>query len=276
LPGLNLSRRTLDGLLKYPWAYGERADYPNKWGYYQTEKELFDWVRVERGPQQRSLTAEIMDWADDITFAVHDLIDFYCAGRIPIDRCKGEVSAEREKLVEGMFLRKPKWLKERSAYVEALESIIDQFRFQPDRQFTDSPTDRAKVYEFSTSLIRHYVGSIHILKSPVPDSSSLVQVDGEARREVEVLKQFIWQFVIKNPNLALPQEGQRTAIRTVFDRLLQAATRKDYHLFPSAYQDTILAARKCEERVRVVSDCVSGMTEKEIIHFYRCLVGLSG
>ena len=25
-----------------------------------------------------------MDWADDITYAIHDLVDFYCAGLIPL------------------------------------------------------------------------------------------------------------------------------------------------------------------------------------------------
>ena len=27
-----------------------------------------------------------MDWADDITYAIHDVADFYVAGKIPLDR----------------------------------------------------------------------------------------------------------------------------------------------------------------------------------------------
>src|SRR5579883_3145671 len=34
----------------------------------------------------QSLEAALMDWADDITYAVHDLIDFFCAGQIPLER----------------------------------------------------------------------------------------------------------------------------------------------------------------------------------------------
>ena len=72
--GLNLTVRVLDGMLKYPWGYQANSHYADKWGYYSTESEVFDWVRTGRPTLQRSATAEIMDWADDITFAIHDFM----------------------------------------------------------------------------------------------------------------------------------------------------------------------------------------------------------
>ena len=85
IPGLNLSRMTLDGILKYPWGYANRPrDYKNKWGYYETEKRVFTWARRGKPKNQLSIIAEIMNWADDITFAIHDLLDFYCAGEYPL------------------------------------------------------------------------------------------------------------------------------------------------------------------------------------------------
>src|SRR5208282_460856 len=38
----------------------------------------------------RSVEAELMDWADDVTYAVHDVEDFYRAGRIPLDKLKND------------------------------------------------------------------------------------------------------------------------------------------------------------------------------------------
>ena len=270
ISGLNLTRRTLDGILKYPWPHGS-ANNPKKWGYYSTERVVFAWVRDGRPRGQRSVIAEIMDWADDITFAIHDLLDFYCAGRIPIDRCKGNESNERERLIRGMLKRKEKWRSGRLKYIEALTSIIGEFPFEPDERYTGSLSDRARLYDLSTGLIRYFVGSLRL--SPGRGSTAIVSIDPDARREVEVLKQFIWEYVIENPELAVPQHGQRVAIRTVFTELLDASRQKKFYLFPSAYQETIGAARKKADRVRICADCISGMTEKEIMHFYRCLQG---
>lgn len=86
--GLNLTRGTLDGILKYPWAYGTRKN-PKKWGYYSTEKQVFEWVRAGSPRKRRSVIAEIMDWSDDITFAIHDLMDFYRAGQNRLIAARG-------------------------------------------------------------------------------------------------------------------------------------------------------------------------------------------
>ena len=40
--GLNLTRATLNAILKYPWLRGENPDQPNKWGAYETEREEFN------------------------------------------------------------------------------------------------------------------------------------------------------------------------------------------------------------------------------------------
>jgi dGTPase len=272
VPGLNLTRMTLDGLLKYPWASGDRAN-SKKWGYYGTEKDIFDWVRLTRPQRRRSVIAEIMDWADDITFAIHDLLDFYCAGKIPIDRCKRKDGAERRRLIAGIFRRKPEWRGERSKYEEALAEILDQFPFEPEERYNDSTADRARLYAFATALIGTFVYSFKLRAEGA--GTPAVAIDPDARRIVELLKQFIWEYVIENPDLAVPQSGQRAAVRGVFKELLKAATQKKYFLFPSGFQTIVSKARSKIERVRTVADCVSGMTEKELMHFHRCFQGLN-
>jgi len=85
LPGLNLTRATLDAALKYPWARGEVSR--SKWCFYPSE--LDEAARVREGvPEerrhQRSVEAQVMDWADDVAYAVHDIEDFTLAGAIPL------------------------------------------------------------------------------------------------------------------------------------------------------------------------------------------------
>jgi len=83
--GLNLTRATLNALLKYPWHREPSGKKNKKWGYYHhTELAEFQWVRDgQTGDERKSVEAEIMDWSDDIAYAVHDLEDFYRAGFAP-------------------------------------------------------------------------------------------------------------------------------------------------------------------------------------------------
>ena len=104
IPGLNLTRATLDAILKYPWF---RADTPpernRKWGAYSSERKEFEWVRGEEPRTfRKSPEAEIMDYADDIAYAVHDVEDFYRTGLIPLDRL-GTNEGEVDKFLEGTF-----------------------------------------------------------------------------------------------------------------------------------------------------------------------------
>jgi dGTPase len=85
LPGLNLTRATLDAALKYPWARGEVSR--SKWCFYPSELE--EAARVRDGVEEdrryrRSVEAQVMDWADDVAYAVHDIEDFTLAGAIPL------------------------------------------------------------------------------------------------------------------------------------------------------------------------------------------------
>lgn len=84
--GLNLTHSTLNAILKYPRS---REEDDNKWGYYPSEANRFGWTR-EGIPDGKTLEAEIMDYADDVTYAIHDVVDFYKGGLIPLGLLLGE------------------------------------------------------------------------------------------------------------------------------------------------------------------------------------------
>ncbi|MFC7229984.1 dNTP triphosphohydrolase (plasmid) [Salinirubellus salinus] len=94
--GLELTRATLNATLKYPWS---RKANDSKWGYYPDDEDAFKFAREPLPPErdgEKTLEAQIMDFADDLTYALHDTADFYRAGLIPLNRIFLEVTTEDE------------------------------------------------------------------------------------------------------------------------------------------------------------------------------------
>jgi len=88
--GLNLTRATLDATLKYPWL----RQFPGtKYGVYAEDAEVFGWIRTGAPDGRPCLEAQVMDWADDVAYSVHDLEDGFHAGLITFKNLNS--SAER-------------------------------------------------------------------------------------------------------------------------------------------------------------------------------------
>ena len=285
-PGLNLTRATLNGVLKYPWARRENPKKIDKWGAYESERDQFLWARelvVERGREQEpSAEAMLMDVADDITYSVHDVDDFYRAGLIPIDRLRVD-PGERQRFYREVFERVsgtlPADLNE--SYLEqSFEKLI--LKIPQDKPYEGTMRDRGLLRDLTASLIGDFVRSVGIERAG-GGVSKLTQPK-QRRAEIFMLKQLTWHYVIKNPALASQQQGQRTIIRTLFNVFHKAALdEKDGNVdvFPVGMRETLRGIIESKgdaaprETTRAIIDFISSLTEEQAVDACHRLTGVS-
>ena len=93
--GLNLTRATLDASTKYPWPrhragdpHGTHSDGTarsvRKFGVYDDDLPVFTWLREGTTGVERCIETQVMDFADDVAYSVHDLEDGIVAGKIDL------------------------------------------------------------------------------------------------------------------------------------------------------------------------------------------------
>ncbi len=273
---LDLTRATLNATLKYPLLHSPRAD---KYGAYEADQEAFAFARAGPAPPDNvvCLEAQIMDWADDITYSVHDVEDFYRAGRIPLDRL-GLVTKEREGFRRRVEQRWPKIgrkspLPAGTSPADIVASTFDDIVRVPG-PYDGTRESRAQIYNVSSELIDRFVSETR-LQPPGPGVAEALDIPVRTRATVAVLKELIWHYVIEASALATHQHGQREAIRALFRILYEAHGDERPYLFPAAFQDAakgLDAAAPAAERARLVADAVASLTDQQAIRLYQRLL----
>ena len=251
--GLNLTKATLNAVLKYPWLKKEGI---KKWGAYKTEKEVFDWVRNDAGDERKSPESEIMDWADDVTYAVHDLEDFVRAGLIPLflhnisedEKGKFLKSARQRLAVED----NQEW----SKYEEAYKRLVSLIPFYGP--YIGDTQQRTSMRLFTSILISRYINAFK-LNVPSDNSQKYATIPDNERIETKLLKQLTWHYVIENPSLAIQQFGFKKVIKDLFQVYND---EKNDRLVPPLLWFT---RDDSASQARIAADIISSMTDSQAL-----------
>ena len=275
--GLNLTRATLNAILKYPWVRKTSGKEHNKWSVYDSEEHIFKWVRAPRkGDTGKTLEAEIMDFADDIAYSVYDLEDFYKAGKIPLERLiQGHHSTEMELFLKGTFER---WQRDKKqapgTEAECRSAIIAASTFFPPFPYSGTRSQRGFLRDMTSFFVGKYIVGLSLHKPAKPDEAR-VEIIPALKREMRMLQELTWHYVIKNPALATQQHGYRKVIKELFEALLAAIKEGNWALFPPSVSELIRDTSDSAENVRIVADFIASMSEPQALELYQRLMGIS-
>lgn len=268
---------------KYPWPRNSPSNHNGKWGTYSSEEHFLEWAKAPRPPEyeSKSVEAELMDWADDVAYAVHDVEDFYRAGLIPLERLIGD-GKERDDFLSRTFKRLgakrtlPSIKKQRLE--EALSEILLYVRVREPYQ--GSRSQRAELRNSTSFFIGRYINSVELVES----NSEPIQIADDYEAEVTMLKQLTWNYVIENPALETQQHGQKRVIRELFEVFMDASSpnsssKTNWTMFPVEYREELEKTEGLDnaekERTRIVADLIASMTEQQALKMYQRLTGVS-
>lgn len=262
--GLNLTAATLRASIKYPWLRGTTGKKQRKFGAFGTEAEILHRLYAGLAPESRPLEAQIMDWADDVAYSVHDLYDFALAGIIPLHQLK---------LASGKELRSLLPVSLEKVRDAAFESVVASLRLLP------SP-NLATASRFSSQLVgdlKNWVStqitrftSLELSVTGKPGLRQLVTL-GSVEDEVAILKAITYRYAIGSPALAVRQKGERSILRALFEILVEDALGQQRLM-----SDEARARLEREQApVRAVLDTISSMTDAQASSLYQKLSGIS-
>jgi dGTPase len=267
--GLNLTRATLDASCKYPWL---RRPGLRKFGAYAADAAALAWVRYGAPPDRRCLEAQIMDWADDVAYSVHDVEDGILAGRIDLAAIADPAEcAALLGLAAQHFWPDPGALASAADALVALPVVdaVRGFRVATApaaahialKRLTSELVGRFLVAATDATRERHGEGALQRY------AADLV-VPAWARAEVALLKAVALRYVMSDPRRLVMQAGQRALLAELAAALRDGAPAS---LDPVLAQDWVTADDDAG-RLRVVVDQVALLTDQQAVARHATLV----
>ena len=281
--GLNLTRATLRAVLKYPWM---RSPDPGnkryrKYSIYSLDRQALEFANPEHSDTQ-SIEASIMDFADDITYSVHDLEDFYLAGLIPLELLATDWD-EFDRFITAWLRESPnnRVAKVVKANPHRFQNFLDATYNLKGQYRPGSFEQKAQTKRISSQLIQTYIQSVKL--STKYGDRGYLKYNRNREEELKFLQRIVWSYVISDPRLATQRYGQKRIIKTLFEIYLEAIRDRDLSFIPARFvrefleieEDAGSKTKMTLAKTRMAVDIVAGLSETEAVVQYRRLIGIS-
>lgn len=271
--GLNLTRASLDASVKYPWKFGHGpvtldGRPTHKFGVYQDDLPVFNWLR-EGAPQGvKCLEAQVMDLADDVAYSVHDVEDAVVGSRMDLAILAGD--EERDRVIEAVeawygFDGGPQELRAAIDRLDRGGLLI--------RGFDGSRRSLAALKNMTSGLIGRFASAAEQATraqygdGPLTRYSANLVVPPNTVAEILVLKGMAVAYVMapreQQPLYASQREIIEDLVAMLLDKgpmALEATFANDWH-----------EATNDAERLRVIIDQVASLTDVSAYAWHRQL-----
>ncbi|MFC4598215.1 deoxyguanosinetriphosphate triphosphohydrolase family protein [Cohnella hongkongensis] len=248
--GLNLTVRTQLGVIKY---FRRQEGGRNKKFIYDDDYEDVAGLLEERGiplDEVRTIDMQIMDLADEIAYAAHDLEDCLSQNLFTIDDLLYEFHIHDEY---------------RAAY-EELDRIVGRCReFAYKGRHFGSSEEYSFLFrkELTSAIVNRLIRDIHY-------SETERRLDyKEHGKLARGLKKLVFLLIMRRPSVQLYEKKGEKVLRGLFRVYADKQANADLRLLPPEYRMFASEA----ERLRNVIDFISGMMDQFAMHEYEKYYG---
>jgi len=276
-PGLDLTRATLSALIKYPWLRNmQDPDKKQKWNAYKCDEKDFDFATSLYG-KVKTIEAEIMDWADDLAYSVHDLEDLHRCRIVPWKSLlegglSGRLVSEALKRWHGAPTGAEGRLRE--AQRSLAEFLLGSFGGFLSEPYDASREQRAELRRMTSALIGQYVRAFSLKPIGEPQTDrQCFNIDRNHVDQVRILKQINYECMINSPSLVAQQYGQQEIIKSLCDKIYNSSDVSYPRFLPTRLR--YLWDLSEGDKSRFTTDCVSALTEQEAVGLNARLCGLA-
>ncbi len=280
--GLNLTRATLDAASKYPWT-GAESTAPSgrhgdglprsvhKFGVYADDLPIFGWMRGQAPARRTCVEAQVMDFADDVAYSVHDVEDGVVAQRIELTD------------LADAGLRRAVWKTARGWYAPTLQldafeaafARLSRLDVWPETPYDGSRRSLGGLKNLTSRLINRFclavrdVVAAEGLLGDIRRYHGTLTVPAETFEEIVVLKGIAAQLVMKAAGRVELMAEQRAMLADLVDGIWRAGPR----VLEPAFRHDFEAAADDAARLRVIVDQVASLTDPSAVDKHRSVCG---
>ncbi|MGI9008715.1 MAG: deoxyguanosinetriphosphate triphosphohydrolase [Streptosporangiaceae bacterium] len=267
--GLNLTRATLDATLKYPWLASEVSSQDpasGKYGCYDEDAAVFGWIRDGAPPGRVSLEAQVMDWADDVAYSVHDLEDGLHSRLISLAALRDP--GQRRAVAE---LTLAEYCPPASVTPDELGEVFGgllELDLWPGH-FDGEPRTAAAVKNLTSELIGRFCDAALVASRPdgappLARYAAGLTVPRRQRLECALLKGVTAYYVMGRAGAAAVQAREREVLTELAAALLAGAPEALDPMFKPGFE----SAGQDAARLRVIVDQVAALTDTSAAAWY--------